>query len=402
MLRFCVTCVILIKISFKEAVMDLKDNVKRDRWYLTVSFFLPVMFVFLGYLFMGIYPFGDNTILVMDLHGQYFPMINNLKTAISDGNLLYSFSAGLGFNLLAQSAYYTNSIFWYFIALLPSKLMIPAFQFIVALKFGLSGLTFSYYLRRKNGELTPLTVALSTAYSLCGYALAYISQTMWTDAIFLLPLVILGLEIMLDERRPLLYFVSLSLLLLSNFYVGFCVCIFTALYFLAYEFSEKRSFKNRAVRTGYFALYSLLSGGASAIFLIPTYLAIGNTKASTLGFEGELELYHSFEEVMENFMPFSGIELEFGVPNIYCGVFILICVFLYIFNGGISLRKRILNLLLFTFLMVSFELNLLDFIWHGFHYPNQLPGRQSFVFAFLALVIAYEAISNIKHLKYII
>ncbi|MCK9350692.1 MAG: YfhO family protein, partial [Clostridiales bacterium] len=33
----------------------------------------------------------------------------------------------------------------------------------------------------------------------------------------------------------------------------------------------------------------------------------------------------------------------------------------------------------------SFNLNILDYLWHGFHFPNQLPARQSFLFIFVLL-----------------
>ena len=372
---------------------------KRERRYALTSFAIPTMLVLLTFLIMGIYPLGGTTLLSMDLHSQYFPMIKSLKASLAEGDFFYSFSAGLGFNRISQTAYYTNSIFWYILALLPDSLLIPAFHLTIAVKFGLSGLTFSYYLRRKYGVYSPLTVALSTAYALCGYSLAYIQQVMWADAVFLLPVVLIGLEILLTDRRPLTYFISLSLLLLSNFYIGFSVCIFTALYFVVYELSERRGWRERLIRTGYFALYSLLSGAASAVFLIPTYLTIGQTKASDMGFGGKLELYHPVGEIVENLMPFSGTELGYGVPNIYAGVFILMTVLLYAFNRRIPLRKKLLHLSLLAFLMLSFELNLLDYIWHGFHYPNQLPGRQSFLFAFLALVLTYEALLRIGSVK---
>lgn len=42
---------------------------------------------------------------------------------------------------------------------------------------------------------------------------------------------------------------------------------------------------------------------------------------------------------------------------------------------------------------------MLDFIWHGLHFPTSLPGRQSFLYAFLVLVIAYEALLYIRELK---
>ena len=369
---------------------------KIDRQYALLSFAFPTMVVLLTFLLMGIYPFGHTTILSMDLHSQYFPMIKSLREALRGGDFLYSFEAGLGFNRLAQTAYYTNSIFWYLLALLPESWLIPAFHLTVAVKFGLAGMTFSYYLRRKYGEASILTVVLSFAYALCGYAIAYIQQIMWADAVILLPVVLIGLEILLEERRPLTYIISLALVLLSNFYVGFGLCIFTALYFVVYELSVSRPIRRRLTRAGCFAVASLLAGGISSVVLIPTYLTIQGTKASAMGFGGVLKFYHSWEEIAENLTPFSGTELGYGVPNIYCGVFVLATVLLYAFNRRIPLRRRLLHLGLLAFLMLSFELNLLDYIWHGFHYPNQLPGRQSFVFAFLALVLTYETLRDLS------
>lgn len=46
------------------------------------------------------------------------------------------------------------------------------------------------------------------------------------------------------------------------------------------------------------------------------------------------------------------------------------------------------------FLLISLNNNVLNFIWHGFHYPNQLPFRNSFVLIFLFCVMALTAYDN--------
>lgn len=46
---------------------------------------------------------------------------------------------------------------------------------------------------------------------------------------------------------------------------------------------------------------------------------------------------------------------------------------------------------LILFFWLSFSNNILDFIWHGMHFPDSLPGRQSYLYIFLLLVMAYEA-----------
>ena len=43
----------------------------------------------------------------------------------------------------------------------------------------------------------------------------------------------------------------------------------------------------------------------------------------------------------------------------------------------------------------SFSMNVLNFIWHGFHYPNSLPCRQSFIYIFLMLFICFRAYTHL-------
>ena len=47
-------------------------------------------------------------------------------------------------------------------------------------------------------------------------------------------------------------------------------------------------------------------------------------------------------------------------------------------------------------LCLSFANNFLDFVWHGFHFPTSLPGRQSFLYILLLLTIAFEAFLQLR------
>ena len=49
-----------------------------------------------------------------------------------------------------------------------------------------------------------------------------------------------------------------------------------------------------------------------------------------------------------------------------------------------------------VFMLASFSINILVFIWHGFNYPNSLPARQSFLYIFLVLVMCYEAYLHLE------
>ena len=84
------------------------------------------------------------------------------------------------------------------------------------------------------------------------------------------------------------------------------------------------------------------------------------------------------------------------LPNIYCGVAVFLLYPLYIFNRKISAREKIAkSVLLFVFIF-AFSFNIPNFIWHGFHYPNSLPARQSFVYIFILLTMCFDAYKDMK------
>ncbi|KIR03322.1 hypothetical protein P261_02137 [Lachnospiraceae bacterium TWA4] len=50
-------------------------------------------------------------------------------------------------------------------------------------------------------------------------------------------------------------------------------------------------------------------------------------------------------------------------------------------------------------MLISFATNVLNFVWHGFHYPNSLPCRQSFLYTALLLSMCYEGYRDLSKYK---
>jgi uncharacterized membrane protein YfhO len=164
-----------------------------------LSFLLPVIPAFIGFAIKDIAPFGDRTLCSMDGFSQYYPMLENMADALKNAEPFYSFNGALGFNLWAQSAYYTNSPLWALVYILPHSAQLVGINLMVVLRFCLTSLFF--YLRlydrhRSTEEIKRCFVfpAISLCYGLSGYTLAFANQLMWADVVMLLPLVVLGLE----------------------------------------------------------------------------------------------------------------------------------------------------------------------------------------------------------------
>lgn len=62
------------------------------------------------------------------------------------------------------------------------------------------------------------------------FVFVYQQNILWLDGIIFLPLVLWGVQ-RLMERRPLLFILSLTACLITNYYIAYMICIFSALYF---------------------------------------------------------------------------------------------------------------------------------------------------------------------------
>ena len=104
----------------------------------------------------------------------------------------------------------------------------------------------------------------------------------------LAPLVVLGLEQLIKEKKVLLYYISLSLCIISNYYIAIMVCIFQVIWFVITWLENKETGIGAWIR---FALYSLLAGGTGAILIIPEAITLGASGSQNISFPDTMEWY---------------------------------------------------------------------------------------------------------------
>ncbi len=369
---------------------------KKELGLFILTFSIPVVIMCIVYSVMGLYPFGTNSVLSLDLWGQYYPMIKALWYDMHDLAFdRFSWDGGLGFNLYAQALYYTNSIFYRLLYFFDENHLIEGLDVLLMIKFGLCSASFLGFIKYKYKNINLSAVAVSVGYGLCSYSLAYINQPMWTDCIWLLPLVMIGLERLVHQKKPLIYTLLLAFTIYTNFYIAFSMCIFILLCFIVMSvdlYNNKTELLGAVKR---FLFYSVIAGGLSAFSTLPMLAALGDRVPVDTVFGG-IKAYHSLAEMFGSMFMFTNLSYEFFVPNIYSGVFAIPFIGLYIGNNGIDIKKRTAVVLMTAVLLCSLNINLLDFIWHGFHFPNQLPGRWSFMLSFFVLTYVYEGINSQK------
>lgn len=371
------------------------------------AFFLPVALMILAFAVMGIYPFGENQIAVIDMYHQYVPFLGELQDKLqTGGSLFYTWNGASGSNFWNLLAYYGASPLNLLLILFPKKFLMEGVTVILLLKIGLSGSTMAVYLRsvvldREGRRADVSLVGFATLYALCSYVMAYYWCIMWMDAVALLPLCILGLHRILEGRSGVLYTVCLALTVFINYYMAIMVCIFILCYYPVLYFAKTRGesavhfFRTTARAVG----YSLLGVAMAAVMLLPTWLSMQSTYYISADMPEQIEFYHDLLDVINQLLPNAQLTYREGLPNLYCGMFVVILLVCYWISRTISLREKVLYGAFLVFLLLSLNINKLDFIWHGFHFPNQLPYRYTFMICFLLIGIAYQVFLRVDEIR---
>ena len=387
-----------------EACRELKRcrdvHILRPGDSLLAAFFVPVLVLVVIFAQRGIFPFGEECFLRTDMYHQYAPFFSEFQYKLTHGgSLIYSWDIGMGVNFSALYAYYLASPMNWLVALCPRQFLIEFMTVLIVIKTGLSGLFFTWYLRKHTGTREFGSCFFGIFYALSGYMAAYSWNIMWLDCILLFPVILFGLERLVKEKKGMVYCIALGLSILSNYYISIMICIFMVIYaaVLVILYPPKKG-KEFAATADRFTLYSLLAGGLAAVVLLPEIYALQATASGNFDFPKTVSSYFSIFDMIARHI--GNVQTEIGLdhwPNIYCGVAVLMLLLLYLGNKNIKIKEKAVYFSLLLFFYASFSVNVLNFIWHGFHYPNSLPCRQSFIYIALVLVMCYKAYLELKN-----
>ncbi len=377
---------------------------KHPRLFLLWCFLLPAGMMFLVHACYTVYPFGGNSVLVLDLNAQYVYFFEALRRAVyGDGSLLYSFSRNLGGEFVGIYAYYLASPLSYIVCLFPKANILEALYTIFVLKTGLSGLFCAIFIRRTCRVSKTACILASTAYALSGYAMVMQHNTMWIDCLFLLPLICLGVHSLIREKKFKLFTFTLALSILSNYYIGYMTCLFLVLYFFYAYFSlspeernprgERFHFPRALMRMGLFSVIACL---IACLIILPAYysLTFGKNAFSDpkFTFTSTFDLFDLFGTLLFN--SYDSVRYE-GHPILYSGVLTVFLIPVYFLSRRFRIRERLASALIILAMLFSFSIRYLDLIWHGFQAPNWLNFRYSFMLIFLLTVLSAKAFDRI-------
>ena len=385
-------------------------SILSEYWYIGIAALIPAIIFFLIYLSRGLYPFGNGTVLVLDLNGQYVYFFEALRnTVLEGGSLLYSWSRALGGEFLGMYAYYIASPLSYLICLFPKDKTQEFLLVMFLIKAAICGGTMAFYLHKHSVHKNKFSViTFSVMYALSAYCVVQQNNTMWIDAVMWLPLVTYGVEQVVKYGRYRVFVIFLSLTLASNFYIGYMVCIFVLLYFFYYmlaytdkgvnnPLSEKLHFGKSFLRMG---LYSLIAIGIAAVIVLCAYYSLQFGKNEFTDPSWEIALKFDFYDLLFKLLPssYDTVRID-GLPFVYCGLLTVILAPLFFCSKKFTVREKVVSGAFLMVFVLSFMISTLDLIWHGFQKPQWLNARYSFIFCFFLIFLAFRAFDYIKTIK---
>ena len=383
--------------------------------FVWIAFLVPLALMLTAFGLMDVAPLGEanKQILVTDLWHQYYPFLSDFQDKLQHGeSLFWTWSVGSGVNYFSLMSYYLASPM-NFLSLFVSPDYLREFLMIsVAVKIALAGSFMAYFLKSVFKRNDVSLVIFGISFSFCAFFMGYYWNTIWLDTVCITPLVALGAVKLLTENRFRLYTVMLALSLVTNYYIGFFTCIFILLIFICYNITRWQSFKVLGVNLLKFAVFTVLGIGLAAFFVLPAFFALQNTHASGSTFPkdfavnfgggndllGVLRGLKSAAGNLVNFTVAANKEID-CMPNVACGAIPIFFAFLSLTSKEIKLREKLTCMGLVLFMFLSFIIRQLDYVWHGFHFPNMIYYRFSYLVSFVIIVMGFHAFATIKTAK---
>ena len=371
----------------------------RNYWTYLISFIIPLVIMFGVYLSQGIYWNSDTSPLLGDGFHQYVIFDLNLRNILhGSDSLFYTFTSGLGLNFYALSSYYLGSFLSPLVYFFDVSSMPDAVYLSTLLKFGLIGLSTFFSLSKIFKNIpAPLRLALSTSYALMSFTVSQLEIKTWLDVFILIPLILTGLHLLITEKKRILYFTSLSILFIQNYYFGYMTALFLVVWYfcqLSWDFkSRKFSFLD-------FFLTSLLAGLTSFIMTLPTLFDLrthGEKLTAITKIKTDASWY--LDLFAKQFIGAFDTTKYGSIPMIFVGLLPFILTIVFFTLKSIKFHVKLCYATLLIIIIASFYLEALDLFWQGMHAPNMFLHRYAWIFSTLLIYTSAEVLNRFKDIK---
>lgn len=359
-----------------------------------LAFMIPMLLVAIAWWLNGIYLGSKLSVLASDSFTQTVNFYDTFHDVLhGQASWFYTWTGGLGVNFLGIYSYYLGGVVTPLVYFFAKSNMASAVYCLTLLKFGLAGLSAYWYAINTFEIKKWQNHLLALGYSLMAFGLAFAEQPMWLDTLYILPIIILGIDRIINKRPGHLLLWGYFLMFITNFYMAYIVGIFSFLYWLAALYINGK-FKQLHIWVTYLKQLGLALG-MSAFITIPTALALKNARIPLSQPSGFFTNNTGIWDLVVKSMVGTYDTTKFGtIPFISIGLLPLILAISFFVLKSISIKTKITMAALMGGICLGFYIQVFDLAWQGGHFPAMFLFRYSLLFSFMIFKLAGVAWSQ--------
>lgn len=228
---------------------------------------------------------------------------------------------------------------------------------------GMAGAFFSIFLNSRfdKSDIEPekkiLIISFSICYAFSQYNIAQSSNIMWIDGVYMLPLILLGVYNVANNRKMWKLIIPVAFSILFNWYTAAINCLFSLLWIIMeLVLTEQNDVRTKARAFVQYIFSIIIALMCSAVLFLPTVNVMKNSSRGDLQF-GLLRDFSFKGDVLSIIQSYTyGARSTGEKVSLYCGVLALVIFLEFFFTDKNRKRK-----LAFTFIAA---VNLLMFYWN--------------------------------------
>lgn len=180
------------------------------------------------FLLRDLFPLGKGSVLMIDLHSQYVPLLYRFYDVVTgQKNLFMDFSASGGAYLYADTINEVINPFNYLLLLFGRDRIYLAINVLLALYTTAAAMAACFCLQYIWPKKQVWNVPLSLCYAFSGFVAAQFQIIKWMYPVVLFPLYVIALWRLLQNKKWGVYFILLAYQLMLSLQLGFMALLFT-------------------------------------------------------------------------------------------------------------------------------------------------------------------------------
>jgi len=284
--------------DFSKKAKKFFSFFKSKRFLDNFYYFLLLIAVSIGFYMLMLVQNNFSLAYGGDYSAQYIPMGYHIwdyyHEWLHTGHFtLFDTKLYLGANSIGSNSYYgLFSPFNIIIIILPRNLVPQAVAIASFFKLACAGLFFSFYMRSAFNVKANVSRICGIAYAFCGWGAFYLWYNNYQDILVFFPLVLWGIENVLQKNKPIVLSIGVFFLVICNYVlmVPYAICAFIYAVFRFFQRIKLNKAKDNFIKLGLGAAGFTIGLMLGMFVFMPAFMAtMTSPKLDSYSYMGALK-----------------------------------------------------------------------------------------------------------------